>query len=46
MSYELIQAALTALINVTAIAGFGSIAVHAIWQQHRNWMAEYSPAVL
>jgi hypothetical protein len=45
MSYELIQAALTALINVTAIAGFGGIAIHAIWLHHRNWMAEYCPPV-
>jgi hypothetical protein len=45
MSYETIQTALTALINVTAIAGFGGIALHAFWTSHCNWMAEYCPPV-
>ncbi len=42
---EFIQAALTNLIEFTAVAGFTGIAVHAMWTQHKNWMAEFCPPV-
>lgn len=45
MTYEFIQAALTNLISFTAIAGFGGIALHAIWTSHCNWMQTYCPPV-
>ena len=43
--YELIQAALTAATELTAIAGITGIAAHAIWKQHTNWMSAYCPSV-
>jgi hypothetical protein len=43
--YDLIQSALTAATELTAIAGLTGIAVHAIWKQHTNWMSAYCPSV-
>jgi hypothetical protein len=43
--YELIQSALTAAIEFTAVAGLTGIAAHAIWKQHTNWMSAYCPPV-
>jgi hypothetical protein len=43
--YDLIQSALTAAIDFTAIAGLTGIAAHAIWKQHTNWMSGYCPSV-
>jgi hypothetical protein len=43
--YDLIQSALTAAIDFTAIAGLTGIAAHAIWKQHTNWMSAYCPSV-
>jgi hypothetical protein len=43
--YELIQSALTAAIEFTAIAGLTGIAVHAMWKQHTTWMSTYCPTV-
>jgi hypothetical protein len=45
MTYELIQSALTALINVTAIAGITGIAAHAFYTRHTRWMKMYCPPV-
>ena len=45
MYYNAIQSALTSLIKIIAIAGFTGIAVHAMWTQHKNWMATYCPPV-
>lgn len=45
MTYELIQAALTHLITFTAIAGFGGIAIHAMWSQHKTWLQTYCPPI-
>jgi hypothetical protein len=42
---ETLQNLLTAAIEVVAIAGFGGIALHAIWSSHCKWMNEYCPAV-
>ncbi|MBD2033920.1 hypothetical protein H6F76_02480 [Leptolyngbya sp. FACHB-321] len=42
---ETLQTALTLLTEVVAIAGFGGIAVHAMWKQHTTWMATYCPPV-
>ena len=44
--YDLIQSALTAAIDFTAIAGLTGIAAHAIWKQHTNWMSAYCPPVV
>jgi hypothetical protein len=43
--YDLIQSALTAVTEITAIAGLTGIAAHAIWKQHTNWMSAYCPTV-
>lgn len=43
--YDLIQSALTASIEFIAIAGFGGIAVHAIWSQHCKFMTDFCPPV-
>ena len=43
--YDLIQSALTAAIDFTAIAGLTGIAAHAIWKQHTSWMSSYCPPV-
>lgn len=45
MTYELIQSALTALINVTAIAGTTGIIIHALYTQHKRFMDAYCPSV-
>lgn len=45
MNYEFVQAALTAAINVTAIAGLTGIIAHAFWTSHYNWMTEHCPPV-
>jgi len=45
MFYEIAQAALTAAIDFTAIAGLTGIAAHAIWKQHTSWMSSYCPPV-
>ncbi len=42
---QAIQAFLTIAIEVTAIVGFGGIALHAIWSRHRRWMATYCPPI-
>lgn len=42
---ELVQDLLTAATQIIALAGFGGIAVHAMWTQHKNWMATYCPPV-
>jgi hypothetical protein len=43
--YDLIQSALTAAIDFTAIAGLTGIAAHAIWKRHTTWMSAYCPSV-
>jgi hypothetical protein len=43
--YDLIQSALTAATDFTAIAGITGIAAHAIWKQHTTWMSTYCPTV-
>ncbi len=43
--YDLIQSALTAAINVTAIAGITGIFAHGLWTQHKRWMNEFCPAL-
>jgi len=43
--YDLIQSALTAATELTAIAGITGIAAHAIWKQHTTWMSTYCPTV-
>jgi len=43
--YDLIQSALTAAIEFTAVAGLTGIAAHAIWKQHTSWMSAYCPSV-
>jgi hypothetical protein len=43
--YDLIQTALTAATELTAIAGITGIAAHAIWKQHTSWMSAYCPTV-
>jgi hypothetical protein len=43
--YDLIQSALTAATEITAIAGITGIAAHAIWKQHTSWMSAYCPTV-
>jgi hypothetical protein len=45
MTYELIQSALTALINLTAIAGITGIIIHAFYTQHKRFMDAYCPSV-
>lgn len=42
---EALQNLLTIAIETVAIAGFGGIALHAIWSSHCNWMNEYCPPV-
>jgi hypothetical protein len=42
---EALQNLLTLAIEVVAVAGFGGIAVHAIWSGHCKWMKEYCPVV-
>jgi hypothetical protein len=42
---DFIQAALTNLTQLTAIAGLGGIAVHALWKQHKRFMQQYCPPV-
>lgn len=43
MTYDLIQSALITAIEVVAIAGFGSIVLHALYKSHKNWMQVYCP---
>lgn len=43
--YDFIQSALTSLIQVVAIAGFGGCLAHYLWTSHTNWMATYCPPV-
>lgn len=45
MLSEMIQSALTATIEIVAIAGFGGIALHAIYTSHKRFMAEFCPPV-
>lgn len=45
MTYEFVQAALTAAINVTAIAGLTGTIAHAFYTHHKRWMAEYCPPI-
>jgi hypothetical protein len=42
---EFIQAALTAVIEIIAIAGFGGCVVHALYSSHKRWMEIYCPPV-
>lgn len=42
---EFAQQLLTVAAEITAIAGFGGIAAHAIWKQHTSWMSAYCPTV-
>lgn len=43
--YDLIQNALTNLIEFTAIAGFTGILAHYLIKKHRHWMAIYCPPI-
>lgn len=42
---ETLQNLLTIAIEVVTVAGFGGIALHAIWSGHCSWMKEYCPAI-
>lgn len=44
--YDFIQSALTNLIQVIAIAGFGGCLAHYLWTSHTTWMATYCPPVV
>lgn len=45
MTYEFIQAALTATINAVAIAGLTGTIAHAFYTHHKRWLAEYCPPI-
>ena len=45
MTYDLIQSALTAFINVVAIAGFAGCVLHSLFVSHNQFLAEFCPPV-
>lgn len=45
MTYEFIQAALTATINAVAIAGLTGIILHAFYTSHCRFLQTYCPSV-